>query len=86
MRSVFQAWISTCRFGFEAQQVVGIRLLRSTRCDAAASAEAPDGFAVRVVQAVADVDGEQPELVEAGAVQRGQHRIGLTYGAAVACG
>ena len=40
MQSVFSAWISTCRFGLEAQQVIATRLLRSARCDAAASVEA----------------------------------------------
>jgi hypothetical protein len=40
MQSVFDAWISTCRFGLEAQQVVTTRLFRSARCDAAASVEA----------------------------------------------
>ncbi len=40
MQSVFATWISTCRFGFEAQQVIATRLLRSTRCDDAATMEA----------------------------------------------
>lgn len=40
MQSPFDAWISTCRFGVEAQQVIATRLLRSMRCDAAASVEA----------------------------------------------
>ena len=40
MPSPFDAWISTCRFGVEAQQVIATRLLRSMRCDAAASVEA----------------------------------------------
>lgn len=40
MHPIFSAWISTCRFSLEAQQVIATRLVRSTRCDAAASIEA----------------------------------------------
>ena len=40
MYSLFTAWISAYRFGFEAQQVIATRLVRSARCDAAASMEA----------------------------------------------
>lgn len=40
MQSVFDAWISTGRFGLEAQQVIATGLLRSAKCDAAASVEA----------------------------------------------
>jgi hypothetical protein len=40
MYPLFTAWISTCRFSLEAQQVIATRLMRATRCDAAASAEA----------------------------------------------
>ena len=40
MHAIFTAWFSTCRFSLEAQQVIPTRLLRCTRCDAAASIEA----------------------------------------------
>jgi len=40
MYTVFAVWISVCRFGFEAQQVIVTRFVRAARCDAAASMEA----------------------------------------------
>jgi hypothetical protein len=40
MYSILTAWVSARRFGFEAQQVIATRLVRSARCDAAASMEA----------------------------------------------
>ena len=40
MYSILTAWASACRFGFETQQVIATRLIRSARCDAAASMEA----------------------------------------------
>lgn len=40
MHAIFTAWISTFRFCLEVNQVIATRLLRSARCDAAASIEA----------------------------------------------
>jgi hypothetical protein len=39
MQSPFAVWFSTCRFGFEAQQVMAARLLGCSRVDAATSLE-----------------------------------------------
>jgi hypothetical protein len=40
MHSPFALWVSTCRFGLEAQQVIVARLLGFSRVDAAAPLEA----------------------------------------------
>jgi len=83
MQSVFDAWISTCRFGLEAQQVIATRLLRSGRCDTAASVEAMRMVNEKVAAfleghtaaGIAFATGKRPDIAVAEFVQPYRRRV-----------